>query len=407
MAHIVKFKIEGLAGRVEPYSASLNRDFNVFFGPNGSGKTTLLKILQSALSTDTEILKDLPFKHAEVEIYINQAERSFIRSFSQQDPGDASKFLTYIDASNFSAGVNDALKNYEGTIGALTFHASDLARSNFGLVKAAAWTISSPEEPNSRALVPVAGGFLPISRLYRNLETPAGLRRLSEKELDSAFARGLQSQWTAYYADISQEVTRVQERGFANILGFFLSGMVSKGDQSEAPGAEEAYTRIRNFLSRQPASSRILRGKNAFVKVYAEKPELRHVVKQIEKVENEIAQVSAPRERFRSVLESMFTGSKHLIFTEKEIKVELADKKEIGLTSLSSGEKQLLFIALHALIGGSNPLIVDEPELSMHVDWQRKLLSILSDLNPKMQQIMATHSPEIMADLPDDKIFRL
>ena len=96
MAHIVRFEIEGLAGRTKPYSATLNRDFNVFFGLNGSGKTTLLKILHSALSTDTEVLRDLPFKHAEVEIYINNHQRAFKRSFSQPDPVDALGVLSMV-----------------------------------------------------------------------------------------------------------------------------------------------------------------------------------------------------------------------------------------------------------------------------------------------------------------------
>src|ERR1700676_612468 len=96
MAHIVKFTIEGLAGREKPFSAELNRDFNVFFGLNGSGKTTLLKILHSALSTDTDILKDLPFTHAEVEVYINKFERSFKRSISQKDLGEAVDRITFV-----------------------------------------------------------------------------------------------------------------------------------------------------------------------------------------------------------------------------------------------------------------------------------------------------------------------
>jgi predicted ATP-dependent endonuclease of OLD family len=58
-------------------------------------------------------------------------------------------------------------------------------------------------------------------------------------------------------------------------------------------------------------------------------------------------------------------------------------------------------------MGGNHSLIVDEPELSMHIDWQKKLLWTLHGLNPKIQQIMATHSPEIMAEIPDDRIFRL
>ena len=34
-------------------------------------------------------------------------------------------------------------------------------------------------------------------------------------------------------------------------------------------------------------------------------------------------------------------------------------------------------------------------------------VATLRTLNPKVQLIMATHSPEIMADLPDRQIFRI
>jgi predicted ATP-binding protein involved in virulence len=217
----------------------------------------------------------------------------------------------------------------------------------------------------------------------------------------------LQSQWSSYYADISKEITKAQERGLANILGFFLSARPEETDDSASPDETEAYTRIKGFLERQSGYSHLLRSEKEFGVLYAKRPELRNVVKQIEKIENDIASISAPRERFREILESMFTGSKHLVFTEKEIRVQLPPEKTIGLSSLSSGEKQLLFLAFNALTGGNHSLIIDEPELSMHVDWQKRLVSTLLGLNPTIQLIMATHSPEIMAELADDKVFRL
>lgn len=43
----------------------------------------------------------------------------------------------------------------------------------------------------------------------------------------------------------------------------------------------------------------------------------------------------------------------------------------------------------------------------MHVEWQQRLVSSLRIVNPGAQMIFATHSPEIMANLPDEQIFRL
>lgn len=99
----------------------------------------------------------------------------------------------------------------------------------------------------------------------------------------------------------------------------------------------------------------------------------------------------------------MYSGNKRIVFSEKEITIEIPDKAKIRLPALSSGEKQLFFISLEAIDSGNSSLIIDEPELSMHVDWQKKLVRSLRVLNPRMQLIMATHSPEIMADLADEK----
>jgi predicted ATPase len=60
-----------------------------------------------------------------------------------------------------------------------------------------------------------------------------------------------------------------------------------------------------------------------------------------------------------------------------------------------------------ALLVRESSMIIDEPEISMHVDWQKDLIHSLRALNPDAQLILATHSPEIMADIPDSKIFRI
>ena len=43
----------------------------------------------------------------------------------------------------------------------------------------------------------------------------------------------------------------------------------------------------------------------------------------------------------------------------------------------------------------------------MHIDWQRKLLLTMRQINPDAQIIVATHSPDIMAEIPDSQIFEV
>ena len=78
----------------------------------------------------------------------------------------------------------------------------------------------------------------------------------------------------------------------------------------------------------------------------------------------------------------------------------------INITSLSSGEKQLFILLTEALLqrGTSHLFIADEPELSLHIEWQRKILNALLDLNSNAQIIVATHSPEIAGNFAENII---
>ena len=103
----------------------------------------------------------------------------------------------------------------------------------------------------------------------------------------------------------------------------------------------------------------------------------------------------------------MYAGGKEIKFSEKEIEIKLKGGRAIALQFLSSGEKQILYIFVETLLASANSIIIDEPGISMHIDWQKILVRSMRSLNPIAQIILATHSPEIMADVPDAKIFRL
>ena len=76
---------------------------------------------------------------------------------------------------------------------------------------------------------------------------------------------------------------------------------------------------------------------------------------------------------------------------------------------LSSGEKQLLIILLTVLLerGEEYVLMLDEPEISMHISWQYKLIDIILQLNPNVQILLTTHSPMIFSDGWGDKAIHM
>ena len=73
--------------------------------------------------------------------------------------------------------------------------------------------------------------------------------------------------------------------------------------------------------------------------------------------------------------------------------------------SLSSGEYHLLYLMVAALTTQrrGTVLAIDEPELSMHISWQRKLIDSLLDCasNASPQLLLATHSPDIVGAYRD------
>ncbi len=103
-------------------------------------------------------------------------------------------------------------------------------------------------------------------------------------------------------------------------------------------------------------------------------------------------------------------------FSETNKKIDIAvnneiifrkEKSIITLTSLSSGEKQFLLILLSVFLMEERPyiLLMDEPEISLHISWQQQLIDTIRKLNPNCQLIIATHSPSIFGDGWGDKIF--
>ncbi len=117
-------------------------------------------------------------------------------------------------------------------------------------------------------------------------------------------------------------------------------------------------------------------------------------------------ELKRPHNRFYEILESLFCETNKKINKEKNTLSFLLNNKEILANQLSSGEKQLLIILLTVLLQDLNPyiLFMDEPEVSLHLDWQMKLIQYIRDINPHVQIIIATHSPGIIMEGWADKV---
>ena len=108
--------------------------------------------------------------------------------------------------------------------------------------------------------------------------------------------------------------------------------------------------------------------------------------------------LAEPKRLFQDIVDRLFKDTgKTIIRTENEIRFS-----QIGETlvpyQLSSGEKQMLAILLTVLVEDNQNyvLFMDEPEVSLHVEWQQQLIDLILQLNPNVQIILTTHSPAVI-----------
>lgn len=390
MAHITEFSVEALAGRKDLVAEKLDRHVNVIFGQNGSGKTSLLKILHSAMVNNAKILKKVPFHRAEVKIYSINYDKVFTlvcdkKGVDQQQPLEEPRRLS---EPTSAAGHTPEAKEAESEL---------------------KWREIHPVLPRGAPQV-WRHRYLPTTRLYLSerprREPEDYVMVLGEEQLEAAFVNLINTTWSSYSANILGLIQKVQADGLADILRDILGEARSPRHDAELDPAA-AYDRVARFLERQGSKRSLLGTLATFQTNYSTNAQLRNVVSDINNVELRIQEATAPRQKLESTISNMFTGNKKVVFKDASIEIVGEGDAKIELGRLSSGEQQLLRILIDVLLAEENSFILDEPELSMYVDWQHNLIATMRQLSPKAQLILATHSPEIMADVKDENIFRL
>lgn len=79
---------------------------------------------------------------------------------------------------------------------------------------------------------------------------------------------------------------------------------------------------------------------------------------------------------------------------------------EFDITGLSSGEKQLFLraLSLKFLEVNNSVILIDEPEISLHPQWQRKIIDVYRSIGQNNQLIIATHSPHIVGSVKSENL---
>ncbi len=104
----------------------------------------------------------------------------------------------------------------------------------------------------------------------------------------------------------------------------------------------------------------------------------------------------------QDIMNRLFRGKTLHINEKNSMVFRLDSGMDLPLDSLSSGEKNILVILYRLLFqtAEGSIVVIDEPENSLHIEWQQHLGDIFLDIAKlrNLQFIVATHSPQIIHD---------
>lgn len=355
---IKSFEVAGLLGRDSTLRLSFNQDMNIITGRNGSGKTSALKLLWYILSGNILLaLKEVSFKKATLETThyqctVYRTSRNTCRIDWRE--GEVSHVFEDIEdhegdiVINAEDQANDLLTGIGTSVFLPTFRRIE-----------GGFTISDGVNALSRAKGDIEQSLIALSaRLTKG--NHVFVASLSTVDIVSLLVR--------QYTDLSEKYNELQQRTSQEVIQKIKAFKSDKSDSNQLGAATRTLDEIRQ---------------------------------QIESMERERETIMTPLEAVRILAMKLFKHSgiklgKTLSFGDAA--------NAVNSDALSAGEKQMLsFIAYNAFYRDSI-FIIDEPELSLHVDWQRQLFPTLLAQQATNQFVIATHSPFIYSKYPDKEI---
>lgn len=358
-------EIEGLNGNKEHIKLHFNDDLNIITGRNGTGKTTILKLIWYVLSGNIELaLREVNFQlfHLETDLYICIV--------SKIDNVTCKIRWKWKDENNYE--LFEKIEHYNFDID------SEIVQS-------------AEDVPNQRLIETGSSIFLPT---FRRIE--GGF--LTKSKFNTLSGRII---YSSKNSPINEALNNITNQ-LSNNNHIFVSSL-STNDIERLLFAKytELTEKFSNIQQRetQETLSKIYRANNDNASAL-----LAEVKAQMENLEIRRRLAMKPFETFKGqVLKFIKINGIKLGNTKNGL--NLGDSASaISSDLLSSGEKQLLsFLAYNAFMQNAI-FIIDEPELSLHVDWQRQLFPTLLKQGTSNQFIVATHSPFIYSKYPDKEL---
>ncbi len=414
---ISKVAVEGFWDTFD-FSVPIDQEVTFFIGQNGTGKTTFINLLAAALTADFRTLDRIPFRRIEISLSAKKkGEKPSIVVTKSAKKDRTFETINYvivpggINAKEFKFSLDDNEEQMMlRRLRSETRHYEYYHRFQSGLL------------PVLNDLVKV--NWLSIHRMSPNERSRD--ERTFESTIDQKL-EALSNDLVRYFSAISKQKDD-EIRAFQEFI--FVSLIEHKEDIDPFDGKRlllvpryiEALQAIFKELHVQRDTSKLL---ESFARRGADNQKkleengesaglsfdevifriglhrIEEVVDKWESLQDSLKAIFSQRDKFQNIADELFHRKKMYFSESNEMAFKSRSGKELTPQMLSSGEKQLLILMSEALLQREMPaiFIADEPELSLHVLWQERLVGSLRALNPNAQIVSATHSPDIVGPL--------
>lgn len=360
---IKSFKVTGLWG-YKDYDLTeslIQQDFNkltIITGSNGTGKTTLLKLMWYMISGHLrQAFDEIEFKEAVLTLNSGADVRLVKRISTANDIHPRDKTAINLDTTIVNVELRDSKGKSLYTLIGVPFN----ELHSFMNEETQASSTGSLFFPTFRR---IEGGFS-FGDKNESLKIIEGFKDFSKRMNHKnhkmiAFAEfdDVRSLINEISSDISNKL-----RPFEDNFTTFLSRLSNENGQSI---------------------------------------NTKEIKRQLKDLENKREELRRPLTILSQKIDEFFFEKSVRITEEFKLGTHL---NLVEIEHLSAGEKNFLSFLVYAISSPNGIMFIDEPELTLHMDWQRVLFPILLEIAPNTQFIVATHAATIYSNYPDRDIW--
>lgn len=407
MLIIKSILIEGIWG-YKTINCKLQRNVNIIIGKNGVGKTTVLNLISSVINVDIEALCKVSFDRLLLDFYEDENPQKEISFEVKRYAKNGQPTISYdfkeikITKQTFRNEINNnitryalkhAIQNYINLTW-LSINRKNLRRYHR--------EGDEPSEIDKR-----------LEELFINMQDYYYRLMSRSMELNEEFKSNVINIFL-YDKDIDmptkESLEQIKEENINkdDLISMFSS--LGLSDKEIKERIETHFDMIQKakketLLAESPTLDSTNSLNDSSAKIISLYLRTRGMLNAYHRFQERTEENYALLKKFLKLLADFMPDKKFSLSSETDgklqIKVSLGTEEyELNYKELSSGEKQILILLTEALLqqGKEYIYLADEPEMSLHMNWQEIIISAITQLNDKAQIIVATHSPEIAQD---------